>query len=113
MFTFQFTPKKNKNVISSFLKRGMFLFVGLFLILASISWSAQASVRERISLNADWRFQKGDPNGDSAGLIYDVRPDVGNRNDVVPADAMPTEAVKVEATQAVLKPWIQIGRAHV
>ena len=106
MFTFQFTPKKNKNVISSFLKRGMFLFVGLFLILASISWSAQASVRERISLNADWRFQKGDPNGDSAGLIYDVRPDVGNRNDVVPADAMPTEAVKVEATQAVLKPWI-------
>lgn len=86
--------------------RSMFFLTGILLTLTSISWAAQPFVRERISLNEDWRFQKGDPNGDSSGLIYDVRPEVRNRRDVVPADEMPTEAVKVEATQAVLKPWI-------
>ena len=64
------------------------------------------SGRERICLNAGWRFQKGDADEDSAGLIYDVRPQVTNRNDAVPADAMPTEAVKVQTTRTVLKPWI-------
>jgi beta-galactosidase len=88
------------------LKRCMILAIGLFLMLSLVSWAAQPSVRERISLNADWRFRKGDPNGDSTGLIYDVRPEVRNRRDVVPADEMPTEAVKVDAAQAVLKPWI-------
>lgn len=46
----------------------------------------------------------GDP--DSAALMYDVRPEVVDRNDVVPADAMPTEAVEVKAAETVLKPWV-------
>lgn len=46
----------------------------------------------------------GDPN--SSALMYDVRPEVVDRNDVVPADAMPTEAVEVKAAETVLKPWI-------
>jgi beta-galactosidase len=68
---------------------------------------AESSPRQRISLNDDWKFHKGDPNGDSAGLLYDVRPEVndGNLGDK-PADAEPTAAVKVATTQRVLKPWI-------
>ena len=41
-----------------------------------------ASPRERVSLNADWRFQKGDPDGvDSKELLYDVRPEVRARGE--------------------------------
>ena len=69
--------------------------------------AALRAVRERYPINRGWRFQQGDPNGDSTGLIYDVRPEVRDRRDDRPADAMPTEAEKVEATNhAVLKPWI-------
>ena len=75
-------------------------------MLPSVSDAVQPAVRERISLNANWRFQMGDPEGDFIGLIYDVRPEITTGRDVVPADAMPTEAVKVESSQAVLKPWI-------
>lgn len=78
----------------------------LVLAAALTSCARQTTVRERISLNAGWRFHLGDPIQNAGGLLYDVRPEVNDRNDVVPADAMPTEAVKVEATQTVLKPWI-------
>src|SRR5256885_383464 len=52
-------------------------------VAAIVTGSPQRSVgaeipgppRERILLNADWRFQKGDPAGvDSKNLLYDVRP---------------------------------------
>lgn len=34
------------------------------------------SSREHISLDADWRFQKGDPKDvDANNLLYDVRPE--------------------------------------
>ncbi|MBN1359729.1 MAG: DUF4982 domain-containing protein [Sedimentisphaerales bacterium] len=86
------------------------LIVGMALVLTLV-WvagvaRAQTAPRERILLNADWRFTQGDPNGDSTGLIYDVRPEVRNARDDRPADAMPTEAVDVVADQSVLKPWI-------
>src|SRR5688572_12244099 len=55
----------------------------LVAVTASVSMLAPAlgagiesSLRERISLNADWRFTQGDPQGSSAGLLYDVRPKV-------------------------------------
>jgi beta-galactosidase len=68
---------------------------------------AQAAPRERISINDHWRFTKGDPNGNSIGLIYDVRPEVKDKKDDKAADAEPTEAEKIAATnRAVLKPWI-------
>jgi len=67
---------------------------------------AQTAPREPVSLNAGWRFTKGDPNGDSTGLIYDVRPEVRDRRDDRPSDAMPTEAVDVAADQRALKPWV-------
>jgi beta-galactosidase len=68
---------------------------------------AAAAPRERISINDNWRFTKGDPNGDSTGLIYDVRPDVKDRRDDKAADSEPTEAERIAATnRVVLKPWI-------
>jgi hypothetical protein len=32
------------------------------------------SRRERLSLDMDWRFTKGDPPGNQVSLLYDVRP---------------------------------------
>jgi beta-galactosidase len=66
-----------------------------------------SSLRERISINADWRFQKGDPPGNAVSLLYDVRPEVRERIDDGPADAKPEAAEGVAAaTEAVIKPWI-------
>ena len=64
------------------------------------------SMRERISINEDWRFFKYESADQADDLIYDVRPEVIDAEDARPADAKPTEAVDVEATQRVLKPWI-------
>lgn len=73
---------------------------------AGVAVGADSS-RERISINDNWRFSKGDPNGDSTGLIYDVRPDVKDRRDDKAADSEPTEAERIAATnRVVLKPWI-------
>lgn len=77
------------------------------LTFVSDAGSAQAAPRERISINDNWRFAKGDPNGDSTGLIYEVRPEVKDKKDDQAADAEPTAAEKFAATnRVVLKPWI-------
>jgi len=62
--------------------------------------------RQRISINEDWSFYKYDSIAQADKLIYDVRPEVKDTDKSVIADEKPTEAVKVEAKQAVLKPWI-------
>lgn len=81
-------------------------FTFLFVVAAS-SAIATDPPRERISINDQWRFTQGDPDNDSSGLIYDVRPEVKERKDDKDADTEPTEAEKVTTTnQAVLKPWI-------
>ena len=51
------------------------------------------AVRERILIDDDWRFQKGDPAG-ATGLLYDVRPPLkGEVKDKAP-DAAAEEAEK-------------------
>jgi beta-galactosidase len=60
--------------------------------------------RERIKLNEGWFFMRYDSNPDN--LIYDVRPKIEAENDSKVADSKPTEAVKVEAKEEVLKNWI-------
>jgi beta-galactosidase len=81
--------------------------IALLLLFANESSIAQSLPRERISINDGWRFQKGDPDGNSTGLIYDIRPEVKDKKDDKAADAEPTEAEKIAATnKAVLKPWI-------
>lgn len=70
----------------------------------SFTANAQQS-RQRISINTGWRFLKGDP-ADGKGLLYDVRPDVTDRNDNVVADTKPTEGIKTESADTGLKKWI-------
>ncbi len=101
-------PSRRSNglKLGSLLRPSACLCVVLVPMLVSVSCAAQSSGRQRIPVNADWRFTQGDPNGDSTGLLYDVRPEVRNARDDRPADAMPTEAVDVTTDQSVLKPWI-------
>src|SRR5262245_9974058 len=58
----------------------------------------------RISLNEGWKFMRYTSEPDK--LIYDVRPEVTDRNDNVVADTKPTEAVSVTSSREVLKNWI-------
>lgn len=62
------------------------------------------STRERISINEGWKFYRYDTTPDK--LIYDVRPEVTDRNDNVVADTKPTESVTLNASDKVLKNWI-------
>src|SRR5262245_36693035 len=48
-----------------------FITTVILLLLTAPSVPAQTSTRQRISLNADWRFQKGDPQGKEGQLSYD------------------------------------------
>jgi beta-galactosidase len=70
--------------------------------------AAQSTPRERIPLNADWRFQKGDPQGtNSADLLYDVRPEPKTGDDKEkPAEFTEAAAKLAAATHPVLKPFI-------
>lgn len=68
--------------------------------------AAAPSPRERTSINDDWRFQHDDPPGNSVSLQYDVRPEVADQKDDRPADAAPTDAVKLATAAAVTKSWI-------
>ena len=63
-------------------------------------------IRERISINDNWRFFKYQSIQEADKLEYDVRPEVAGVRENKVADARPTEAVKIESTQKVLKPWI-------
>lgn len=66
--------------------------------------SAAAPGRDRISINEGWKFMRY--TGAADNLLYDVRPEVADRNDNIVADAKPTEKVGVEASDKVLKKWI-------
>ncbi|HAH23199.1 MAG TPA: beta-galactosidase [Prolixibacteraceae bacterium] len=63
-------------------------------------------LRQRISINENWKFYQYDSGNKADNLIYDVRPEVKDEKEDKVADSRPTEAVKVESTQEVLKPWI-------
>ncbi|WP_238601381.1 beta-galactosidase GalB [Xanthomonas arboricola] len=63
--------------------------------------------RERVSLNAQWRFHRGDPPGNRQLLDYDVRPQVLRSEDGKAADARPEQAQHLDAAATRgLKPWI-------
>lgn len=74
---------------------------------AKAAESPTAASRERLSINEGWRFAKGDPDGATARLMYDVRPELQEEQDGKAADARPEEAAaKTRANGQVLKPWI-------
>ncbi|MBD2757188.1 glycoside hydrolase family 2 protein [Spirosoma sp. BT704] len=60
--------------------------------------------RERIKLNEGWRFMRYGAEPDK--LLYDIRPPIQEANDSKVADSKPTEAIKLEAGDGVLKKWI-------
>lgn len=60
---------------------------------------ASAAPRERILLNENWRFIKGDPPGNTVSLLYDVRP-------AWPRASGTETNQPVSPPPAVLKPWI-------
>ncbi|UIJ46641.1 DUF4982 domain-containing protein [Sphingomonas cannabina] len=62
--------------------------------------------RERISIDAGWRFTKGDPADAPAVLLYDIRPELKTSEDGKAADARPQEAEQLAADRPVLKRWI-------
>ena len=66
------------------------------------------SARERISIDVDWRFHSGDPEGLPAGTLdYDVRPKVERTADGKIADTKPEETAQLAAaSKTILKPWI-------
>jgi len=83
------------------------LMFSVALTVSMVTGFAAESPRERTSLNDHWQFRKEDPENDSSGLLYDVRPEVRDRRDDRAADAEPTEAEQVAvANRTVLKPWI-------
>ncbi|MBN1184570.1 MAG: DUF4982 domain-containing protein [Bacteroidales bacterium] len=65
-----------------------------------------SSPRECISVNENWRFYKYDSLAMADNLIYDIRPEVKDGSDDKPADAIPTEAEKIQINQPTLKAWI-------
>ena len=82
------------------------LVLGQMLMLASAS--AQTAPRERLSINDNWRFAKGDPtNVNSLNLLYDVRPvSRGEDQRERLAEATEDAARLSAAAHPVLKPWI-------
>jgi len=76
------------------------------ILLQSGCITAAESPREHISINEDWSFYKYDSIAQADKLIYDVRLEVKDDQDDRAADAKPTEALEVETTQEVLKPWV-------
>jgi beta-galactosidase len=91
----------------------LLLFTGLLTGFAHSALFAQAPVeregkqlRQRILINDGWKFYKYETDGAADHLIYDVRPDAKGEVDDRPADAKPTDAVKVAAAAPVLKAYI-------
>ena len=69
-----------------------------------VNLNKEETGRERISINDGWRFMRYESDPDN--LIYDVRPEVTDRNDNKVADSKPTEAIKAATSNNVLKRWI-------
>lgn len=63
-------------------------------------------LRERISINDNWRFMRYASTEEADNLIYDIRPEVTQSYEARIADARPTEAVETTSLKEVLKPWI-------
>ncbi|OQB65048.1 MAG: Beta-galactosidase [Bacteroidetes bacterium ADurb.Bin145] len=89
------------------------IFAGYLILTACGSRTSTAEItvtdvtkREKICINDGWFFYKYPSDSLADKLIYDVRPEVTDRRDDRVADSRPTEAVRAESIQDILKPWI-------
>lgn len=78
------------------------LFLSTFLV--SQNTIKTNPIRTQTSFNEGWRFMRY--TGEPDKLVYDVRPEIVDRNDSKVADSKPTEAITVQTSQSVLKKWI-------
>src|SRR6185503_9129616 len=79
------------------------LVLGLFLVEFPAHAAAPTeSPRERISIDADWRFTKGDPTNNTVSLLYDERKSQNLRRFTQEADgnAAINQSVTNETTNA-------------
>jgi beta-galactosidase len=82
-----------------------FLSFGFAVLFISFSFLSTAqTTRQRILINNDWRFTKGDPT-DAKGIFYDVRPRVTDRNDNIVADTRANQTNAISSDSG-LKKWI-------
>ncbi len=95
-------------------------FTRIFIIITGISFFSSCALtkekgsntREVISVNDGWSFHKYDKEMIPDNLIYDVRPEISQNNEYTVADAKPTEALKTDSQNGVLKPWILPAANH-
>ncbi len=84
-----------------------------FFVFVSASLSAHAAPRERVGIDDNWRFTKGDPTNCSVSLLYDVREQKqirrvaeaemdGNASSITTTKS----AISSNAPEAVIKQWI-------
>jgi len=85
---------------------GIIILSGALTLAQNLRAENDIQLRQRISLNDDWKFYKYESLKDADDLIYDIRPEISDYNDIRPADAQPTPAEELKATQMVLKPWV-------
>src|SRR5690606_32600222 len=103
----RFTMKKNKGSLSH-----IGILLGIIFLWSCTNGSKDTTdfttfpIRERISINKVWHFMKYSPTAKEDDFIYDIRPEVKDKNDNRPADARPTKAVAITLDKKVLKPWI-------
>lgn len=92
-------------IVKKWIRRIFLSAVMIFFTLAFFSFTAHTQItRERISINRNWKFFKGDPD-DAKGLFYDVRPKVTNSNDDVAADTRADQS-NIVVSDSGLKKWI-------
>jgi len=113
MKTINYYRPFNLNALRTFAAFITIVFAGCLTLVPYTSVRAQtmntginSTIRERISINEDWRFYLYEWTATTDSLIYDVRPEIKDRQNNGPADAKPTAAVNVKTNQMVLKPWI-------
>src|SRR5690606_992740 len=103
---FQMKLLQLPRIYQLMLKYLLTLAGGFILLACSSGEESEDTIRKRISINEGWRFYKYESADQADKLIYDVRPEIENPNEIKEADSKPTEAAAVEESQEVLKPWI-------
>ena len=99
-----------KNSFSDFSKMVFIKMILVILLVVPLMVNAQVikknalPLRERLSINTGWKFMRYSEAADK--LMYDIRPEVTDRNDNKVADSKPTEAVNVASLEQGLKKWI-------
>lgn len=95
-----------KSSTISAVQIGLALAIGLALPSCTQEKECRQDLRERISINENWKFFKYESAQEADNLIYDVRPETIDGQEYKVADAKPTEAEEIKSSQEVLKPWI-------